>query len=296
MEEPLIHVVLVNYNGYEDTIECINSLQYGSYVNYKIVIVDNGSTDHSIEKLSHLSGNVFLIKSSENLGFAGGNNLGVKYALDHEAEFIVLLNNDTVVGKYFLIEMVSKMLVNNIEILTCKIAYFSNNHLGKYWYAGGEIDWRRGFVKHYTDDTLTNELNKVTFMSGCCIFAHKDIFKKHLLPEYYFMYFEDMDYCLTLAKAGYRLYYTPDIEIKHKVSASVGIESEFFVKYWNRNRLIILKKYRRDLGYRYYLLLARFYITRFIKGNLYLIFGKKGSYHSMLQGISEGRRYKVYGE
>jgi GT2 family glycosyltransferase len=104
---PLVFIVLVNYRGYKDTVECINSLEKIDYGNYKIIVVDNASGDHSFERLKEEFPKHIIFEAADNLGFSGGNNIGIKYALENNAEYVLLLNNDTTVEPHFLNNMVA---------------------------------------------------------------------------------------------------------------------------------------------------------------------------------------------
>lgn len=130
------HIILVNYNGYKDTIECIKSLKNLKYNNYKIIIVDNASSDNSINELNqYVSKNIILLKSDKNIGFSGGNNIGIRYAIDNGAEYIMLLNNDTEVEPNFLEYMINaaesdkkcfKFIYEQYKIFSYK--YIKNNY------------------------------------------------------------------------------------------------------------------------------------------------------------------------
>ena len=152
-----VYIVLVNYNGIQDTIECIESIKKTTYSNYYIVVVDNASTKGDINIVKQQWDDIIVIKNDENVGFAKANNIGIKYALDHDSDLIVLLNNDTIVNTDFLPKIVDKFDKHNIEVLTCAIKYYSDKE--KYWYAGGEFKWSKGYGVHYTDERLNNEIN-----------------------------------------------------------------------------------------------------------------------------------------
>lgn len=284
-----VFIVLVNYNGMKDTEECILSIQKNHYANAHVVVVENASNDASdiqnLERFPH----THVIVNSQNYGFAIANNIGIEYALLHKADYILLLNNDTVVEDSFIETMISVAEGQKLQVLTCNIKYYSDREMN--WYAGGFFEWKNGYGVHYTDGRLNKLINQVNFITGCCIMCKAEIFAKYRLPTEYFMYFEDSDFCLQLLHNGIDLYYTPSTRIYHKVSASAGVESPFFVYYWNRNRIILLKKYKSFLGGAYFFLLAKLLVTRVVKSLLYCCKKDMARNSSMWKGIKDGLKY-----
>ena len=243
-----VYIILLNYNNHGYTIECIRSLLKISYKNYKLIVVDNGSDEASIDALDEWIGEpVILIKSDINKGFTGGNNIGIKYALEHEADYVLLLNNDTIVDRFFLNSLVdTAQRYNSDAVITSKI-YYACEPL-KIWYAGGyfnEITSRCGHVG--IDETDTGQFDKekeVTFISGCCMcIPRKLLIQVGLLDEGYFIYCEDLDFCCRVRKSGCRLIYDPKAKIYHKVSATFGKSSFLTVYYTVRNKKYIIEKY-----------------------------------------------------
>lgn len=251
-----VYIILVNYNGCDDTIECINSILKCNYENYEVCVVDNGSTDESANNLriryTDSQEPVHLILSNENLGFSGGNNLGITYALERGAEYILLLNNDTIVTSNFLEELVDSSKRYGDKIAVGAKIYYESSHNNAngciIWYAGGKFNFKTGRSKHYGIDEIDRgQLDKeqeVSFITGCCILLHKDIIKKiGLMPEDYFLYCEDLAYSIEVQRAGFKLIYNPNAVIYHKVSSSTGRNSKISVYYSVRNKLYIIRKY-----------------------------------------------------
>lgn len=287
----IVYIILVNYNNTKDTIECISSIIKSETISYKIVVVDNASSEGSIDKIESFGDKVTLIKNQDNLGFAKANNIGIEYALNHGARFVMLLNNDTIVENGAISKMVHIAEKKHLDILTCKIVY--NNRPEKIWYGGGEFTFQRGYGKHYVNDELKGAINEINFVTGCCILGRENVWKNHLLPTEYFMYFEDVDWSIMQNRNGYKLYYTPLATIKHKVSATAGVESPFFVYYWNRNRIILLKKYKKALGLSYYVFLLKFIVTRFFKVLIYAAQNKKVEKRRMILGVKDGLKFNI---
>ena len=136
---PLVYIILVNWNGKRDTLECLESLRSISYSNFKILVVDNASNDGSVEAIRQQFQHVEVICNKENLRFAGGNNVGILHALKNSADYVLLLNNDTVVKKNFLSELINIAESDTTIGMTCsKIYYYFDKQL--LWFAGGVIE------------------------------------------------------------------------------------------------------------------------------------------------------------
>lgn len=288
---PLVYIILVNYNGYKDTIECINSLKKIDYSNYKIIIVDNASSDNSVRILQKKLNNCKIIESKRNLGFAGGNNLGIKYALDNKADYVLLLNNDTLVEPSFLTNMINSFKVDyNIGLVGCKIMYYPEKNI--IWYGGGYIDWFKFIGVHYgikqIDKGQCNREKEIDFMTGCCMLIKREVFEKvGLLTEDYFMYLEDVDFCVKVKNSAYKIWYNSQAIIYHKVGfSSGGEESPFSIEWGTRNRLLFMNKYKNNVT-RFNFILSNifFYITRVIRYFQYSLDGEKYKSKAIIEGI-----------
>lgn len=248
MIDKKVGIILVNYNGAKDTVECLNSLYTVNYKNKKIYVVDNNSSEDDLEYLESFinCSYVKLIKLEENLGFSGGNNIGIKAALADGCEVIGLLNNDTTVEVDFLNQLVAKLFSDKrIGAVVPQIRDYYNEMVVSY--GGGEINYLKGSVfiegiNRY-EDSNNNTERFVTFGHGCCLFLKKEVILKiGLLPEEYFLYFEDADYSIQIVKSGYRIMYCPKSIIYHKESASTKKGSDNFQYYFTRNRFYFIKK------------------------------------------------------
>lgn len=243
--EPTVAIILVNYNGYDDTVECVKSIQDIKYHNYKVFIVDNNSSD--TEKMRNdefLSKNAEIIYSNVNLGFSGGNNLAISIALKEKFEYIVLLNNDTAVDPDFLGELVKTAQKENVGAVTGKIYFYY--HPETVWSAGGEYNRNTGLTIQYSgiDEAEFDVEKKITFATGCLLMVPATIIQKvGLMDESYFLYSEDSDYCQRIIDAGFEIMYSPKSIIYHKVSASTGDKSPLQQRYMMRNNLYMIKKY-----------------------------------------------------
>lgn len=237
--KPHVSIIILNWNGLEDTKECLNSINNIDYENYKIYVLDNGSRGNDAEILKDFyRENVTVIKSAKNLGFAEGNNyIYEKIRNINETEYILLLNNDTIVKPNILSELIKSIKKdNNIGIISSMIKYYNSDDI---WFGGGKINWWIGGIKH-----KKHENNRYTdFLTGCSMLFHKSIIDEleYLFNKDYFCYFEDADLCERVKKLGYKLKVIDSSVIFHKVSSSSIKESNFSVYHKARNRIIFMK-------------------------------------------------------
>ena len=241
-----IAIILVNYNGLEDSIECVKSV-YGSnnVKDISIIFVDNGSQNDESKLIKEYFPEIIAIRSEANNGFSAGNNIGIRYALEENYEYILILNNDTIIDRNMIATLKEWCFSDAISVP--KMLYYSQPDT--IWYGGGEINLRTGNAKHTNMnycDSGNNKEKKVTFASGCCMMIKADIFRKiGVFEENFFMYCEDTEFCIRLAQNEIKINYVPRAKLWHKVSRSTGgSDSPFSTYYMTRNRLNYVKKYR----------------------------------------------------
>ena len=241
-----ISIILVNYNGSNDTLECINSLKKCNYPNYEVVVVDNSSKDNDRDNLvKNMPNDIKIIFSNINTGFSGGNNLGINYAINNGAEYICLLNNDTVVEFDFLSNLYSIITKHsNIGIVSPMIKNYYNH--SEITYGGGFVNHIKGGVFIYginsDDHEIMQQCRKITFASGCCMLFRKEVFLNiGGLPEDYFLYFEDTDFSEKAINLGFEIWYAPSAVIYHKESVSTNKNSPNYQYYFVRNRLFFIR-------------------------------------------------------
>jgi GT2 family glycosyltransferase len=240
--------ILVNWNGWRDTAECLESCRRLSHPMAAIIVVDNGSTDDSVRQLRRLFPEVLLITSAVNLGFAGGNNVGIHSALNMGAEYVWLLNNDTVVEPDALSALVAVMERDStVGIAGSRITYFDTPEA--VWFAGGFFS-RWGWTVHRDErDPASNHgggVRDVDFVTGCSLFARASAVREiGPLDERYFLYWEDVDWSVRATHAGWRVVYAPASVVRHKVSASMpDTDSVIRWRYEGRNRLLFYRRNR----------------------------------------------------
>lgn len=282
MRQHKIAVIIINYNGLNDTIQCLNSVLKSTVMVYPIVI-DNGSKNNEAFLLKKIFPNVHILRSEQNGGFSAGNNIGIKFALKNNFDYICLLNNDTEIDKHCI-----ERLVNNIKedtMVVPLIKYYSRPDL--VWYAGGSILKNKGNAIHLNMDKSSsiNHDYYCSFATGCCWLAPKNFYSEvGLLSEEYFMYCEDLDYSIRIEQNRKKIFFVHDAVVYHKVSASSGGNySPFSTFYLTRNRLYLLRKYKDYFSWYSFLYTI---VSRFMRFFEFLFKGRKASIY-IIYGIND---------
>lgn len=224
MKSPKVTIIILNWNGKNDTIECLESLRRIVYPKYEILIIDNGSTDGSVSYFRKYYPEIRIIENGKNLGFAEGCNIGIHKSIDIGTDYVLLLNNDTIVESDFLNEMVKLAeSKESIGIVGPKICYYDEKN--KISRAGEKINKITGKVTIYErnqiDNKYKNQNKKVDLVEGSCFLIKSSLFDKmgFFDPEY-FAYAEDIDYCLRAKKENFEIYCCRSTKIYHKGSRS----------------------------------------------------------------------------
>jgi GT2 family glycosyltransferase len=242
----LVSIIIVNWNGKQWLGDCLSSIFKQDYKNFEIVVVDNRSTDGSIEYLRENFPQVKVVQNHENLGFAEGNNIGVRHT---QGSLVLLLNNDTVVTQDFLSKLVEKML-SALSIGACqpKIRLLDQpDRLDSV----GSFPTRTGFFRHYglneIDSSQYDHLEEIFSPKGACLLIRKDVFEKiNGFDSDFFCYFEETDLAWRIWLAGYRVVLVPQAIIYHKMGAtSQKLNFDFVQFHSNKNRI---NSYIKNLG------------------------------------------------
>jgi len=313
---PKISIIILNWNGWKDTLECLESIYKINYQNYDVLVVDNGSEDDSLthiheyahglsifnfdprelalfEYLNHndnvnedyfkLNSNqrMILIKNSCNAGFSAGNNIGIKFSLKNlKSDYILILNNDTVVQENFLDELVDFAGKDpQIGIVGPGVYYYDKPD--KLAYIGQNIDLCDAKISD-----PPHELGKpvqLDYIVGCGLLIKSSVIEKiGLLDPDYFLYYEDADWCLRAKKKGYKVFYVPKSKIWHKISDEKRSVASYY--YGNRNSFLFVKKNNDIKGF--------CYLKMFIKKSilsLYLIFtGNRKEGLAVIKAVYDG--------
>jgi len=251
---PRVFIIILNWNGKENTINCLKSLSSIAYDNYETLVVDNHSSDGSVECFEKEYPEIAVVKNSTNLGFAEGNNVGMRRALEGGADYVLLLNNDTIVDRYFLDRLVATAETDQtIGFAGPKVYYLDHEGSGDVIsFAGGGLNVWIGRSHHRGLDELDSgqydDITDVDYVEGSCMLAKKGALDHiGLLDPTYFSYWEDVDWCARGWKAGYKSIYVPTARIWHKPSSSNVSGTKIY--YQTRNRLWFVRRRGNKLQY-----------------------------------------------
>jgi GT2 family glycosyltransferase len=247
---PLVDLIVLNWNRPQDTIECAESILRSDYTNYRITVVDNGSTDDSVLRVKERFGDAVCIVANEaNLGFAEGNNRGVEHALAQGAEFTLLLNNDTTIAPGMLSEMVRVMRSDARIGIAGPVIYYSGQP-DKVWFAGMRFRFGLYTVRKGLHLKLPlAPIEPVDFISGCGMMVRRQVWEDiGLFDSRFFMYYEDLDLCIRANKGGYRVVCAARANMWHALSASTGGPDSPLKQYYQvKSTLLFCHKHTRGL-------------------------------------------------
>lgn len=311
----MVAIILVNWNGYKDTIECLESLQKCNRSDFFVVVCDNGSTNDSITQISDYcdgkwsldvveltkcrpdisikDGHVILYKLGNNYGFSRGNNLGIQFASFFLPDYYLLLNNDTVVEPDFLDKLIDYQENNsNIKVLTPLIHYFYDKSL--IWNGGGNIYW--GFrIYHFADkhESVVPQKESVfcSFITGCALFFVPEILDENhnLLSERFFFGEEDFEFGLRMKKRKVKMACVLNSKIYHKVGGSRNKDrmktGHIYIHYLNR--LIDVRNYMPKWQYPFYKSVLFLSVVRILKKSYNMPIGKIISFIKKLNNDSK---------
>ena len=264
---PKVSIVVLTWNGLKltlDVLKDIGKLKTAG-LSAETIVVDNGSKDGTQEKLCHykLPNMAFrLIENEKNLGFAEGNNVGMRDAVEKGADYVLLMNNDVIVPPDFLVQLIEVAKADKkIGLLAPKMYFakgyefhkdrYKRNDLGKViWYAGGLIDWDNIYASHRGVDEVDkgqyDRQEKTVVVNAACALIRKKVIKDiGYLDKKLFAYWEDADYSERARRAGWRVVYTPKVSLWHKVAQTSGIGSDLNDYFLTRNRLVFGMRYAR---------------------------------------------------
>ncbi|MFH1644883.1 MAG: glycosyltransferase family 2 protein [Candidatus Omnitrophota bacterium] len=246
MKGPLVYIVVLNWNNYEDTAECIESLFLLKYDNFKILLVDNASNDGFLVKLKDRFPNIEVIENQENFGFAKGNNIGIDFAFKKKAEFVFILNNDVIVKPDTLDPLVKAASDNDSNLYAPKVYYYNQPEIINS--LGTKLNWLRlrpelSFCGQ-KDKGQFKVKREAEVLVGCALFFSRNFFKKiGLFDESFYMIYEDADICFRNLEANGKNIVVPDSVVYHKASATLGKFSAMSSYYSIRNFLYLLSKH-----------------------------------------------------
>jgi GT2 family glycosyltransferase len=287
---PLVHIILVTWNHWSATAECLSQLVQLDYANYHIILVDNGSTDGTPEQIETLYPEVTLFCNTDNLGFAAGCNIGLRHALSLDTDYVLLLNNDTIPPPDILSQLVAGAdSLPDAGILTPVAAYADDPE--RWWPTAGFCHrLTSDYVRLHPDQLLAGHPLPVDYVFGTAMFIRRPVLDQvGLLDEQYFMYYEDMDFCLRAARTGWRLYVLPDIHIPHHVETSTREDPARRHYFKARSSVLFFQSYSAGL---YLPLIALYRLGSAVKRVMKLLWQRQfAQARAYLLGLLHGLRY-----
>ena len=266
-KSPKVSIIILTWNSIGLTLEVLKDISKldTKGISIETIVVDNGSTDKTQEKLRgyKLPNMPFkLIRNKENLGFAEGNNIGMRDALKRGADYVLLMNNDVIVPRNLVVQLIKVAENDNkIGLLAPKMYFakgyefhkerYSNKDLGKViWYAGGMIDWDNIYSSHKGVDEVDkgqyDKQEETDVVNGACALIRKEVIEDiGYLDKKLFLYWEDADYSQRARKKGWKVVYAPKTHLWHKVAQASGIGSDLNDYFLTRNRMIFGMRYAR---------------------------------------------------
>ncbi len=298
---PLVYCILLQWRSCDDTLECLASLQVASYPNLRIVVVDNGTPEPCRRELRTRFPAIELLLNEHNLGFSGGNNRGIAHALASGADYVLILNNDTIVAPDFLEPLVARLSADRrIGMAGPKI--YQYGVAGQLWFAGTTRDWllgrplrlrHRGFGA--IDRGQYDQEQYGDFLSGCAMLLRREVFERvGMFDPAYFAYFEDVDLCLRTRRAGYRILYVPAARVYHKAARSSTGRRNFSplsVYFTTRNTPLLMQ--RRGYLAGWPLFLAGFGLRLLWRWLRYVRQGQPRATEAMLLGLVDFLRGRL---
>jgi GT2 family glycosyltransferase len=293
MDRPHVGISVVTWNNYEDTAECLDSLLTLTYPHFDIVLVDNGSTDGSADRLEEEFPGVDVVRTGENLGYAGGMNVGTRELLDRGVDYVWQLNNDVVIPEERLLtDLVETMEANDdLGMLTPLVKEYPNTDT--IWFWKGELDWSFGNANHVeTPGQLPDGLVANDYIPSCSLLFPSHVLEEvGLLPEDYFLYFDDVEHAVSISAAGYILATDMTTEIYHKESkSSLGELGPTYSYYRSRNTIIFAKRFRSRVDDLFSPHLAQWLLKQVI---IRLYYRRPSGVRGLLEGVLDGLRGKV---
>jgi GT2 family glycosyltransferase len=273
-----VAVVILNFKVKEATLNCIESVKKSSWKNLEIIVVDNNSGDGLEEAIKKVSG-INFIQTGSNLGYTGGNNIGIKQAVKMGAGYVFVLNADTLIENKTVENLVKAAEDDRVGIVGPKILFPDKETV---WFAGGIFDTANVLGSHRgvdeKDQGQYETLTEIDYATGGAMFVKSDVFEKiGFFDDHYFLYYEDSDFCFRARKAGFKIVYQPKAVVLHHNAQSTGLGSPLQDYFITRNRMLFAFKFLpfrtrfallREAMSHLNMPIRRLALTDFLTGNL----------------------------
>jgi hypothetical protein len=240
-----VAVIVLSYNQVQLTLDCLNSIRKQDYSNIHIYVVDNASTDDSVEQIRKLHPEITILTSQVNLGYAGGNNLAITRALKDGVDCFFLVNNDTILDRVCVRQLVERIRTPGVGVVGPMV--YTWESWSEISSAGGVVDWGKNTAENVGAgeiDTGQYPARQVDFVNGCGIMVTRAAIRKAgILDEKYFMYWEETDWCMRIHRAGFHVWFEPSAKMQHKAPIHSVELSPRTVYYLIRNRFLFFARY-----------------------------------------------------
>lgn len=246
MPEPVVTIIVLHWRSLSNTIECLNSLHHVDVPKHDIVLVNNGSIDGTVTTVQQVYPTVHIIENVRNLGYVEGNNIGIRYALEHNAEYILLLNNDTVVESDMLAHLMEIALGNPRIGFLCPTIVSYDNPTRQY--VGAKIYWDAGAAAELEQSAEgMPEIVDTDYAPGSALLVKSNVIRQiGLLASEFYAYFEDVDWSLRCWHAGYRVVVVPRARVRHKGTMDRNEEKSALATFlFSRNQFVFMRKYAK---------------------------------------------------
>ncbi len=247
--QPLVSIITINYNQAQATYELLQSIKKVTYSNYEVIVVDNASKENPKPLINALFPEVTVILSEENLGFAGGNNLGIAAA---KGKYLFFVNNDTELTENVMEQLLAMFEeVPNLGMVSPKICYYDEPN--RIQYVGftriNPYTARNTTIgEHEIDEGQYSQPVPTPYAHGAAMMVKREVIENvGLMAETFFLYYEELDWCERIRKEGYEIYVEPNALIYHKESLSVGKLSALKTYYITRNRILFMRRHASNL-------------------------------------------------
>jgi len=287
-------VVIPTYNRADDLIACLDSLLKADILNKQIVVIDNHSQDDTVAMVKQHHPEIHLITLEENLGASGASNIGFDYVLGQQAKYILRLDSDTLVDQNFWKPLLTQAEENpSVSVLSPKIYY--NDPPDEIWFAGAERHpWHFGATndhRHEKDAPRNSHKREVDYVWGAAMLIKNEVLKKTRgFDPNFFIYYEEVDFCLRVQALGYKLLFVPDAYVWHKVGSSAN--NAWTAYHWNRSKMLLYRKHARNAFHLIYLLCYTWlyaFLSPLVMGKT----GNRGPLRDAIKGIRAGLKINL---
>ena len=261
---PRVHVVVLNWNGWRDTLACLASLQQQDYPNFHLLVIDNNSSDDSMHEISKAMPSVELVQSGSNLGFGGGCNVGIRLALERGADYVWLINSDATADPHALAALV-RVAESDVALSSVgSVLYEASKPDQIQLWGGGRVQLWTGQCHHQRAAASLDFISGASVLLRCAALKEVGLFDE----EHFFMYWEDTDLAFRLRKAGWQLAVAQESRVWHKLSASVGQGSPMLDRYFTRSGVRFLRRYAPVPVLSVSLMICKMLLKRLFLGDL----------------------------